>query len=112
MVVVVAPDARGDGVVGATSAQKHWHIFSYDIRDQKRWRRVYRTLNGYGERLQYSVFRCNLTNTQMEAVRHELEMILDDADDLLIIRLAPRSKVFERAGKQVWEDTPPPFDVF
>lgn len=92
-------------------SDKHWHIFSYDIRDAKRWRRVYKIMNGYGERLQYSVFRCHLTKTQMEAMRHELERVMADEDDLLIIRLAPKSKVIERAGKKMWDEPLPTFEV-
>ena len=33
-------------------SQRHWYLFSYDIRDPKRWRRVHKIVNGYGKRLQ------------------------------------------------------------
>jgi hypothetical protein len=41
-------------IVGA----RHWYLVSYDIRDPKRWREAYRELQGRGERIQYSFFRC------------------------------------------------------
>ncbi len=90
---------------------RHWYIFSYDIRDPKRWRLVYKIVNGYGERLQYSLFRCHLTRTQMEQARHELEKVLGEEDDLLVIRLSPRSQVIERTNGKQWADPPPRFDI-
>lgn len=49
-------------------AEKRWYLVSYDIRDQVRWRRAYKTLKGTGERIQYSLFRCRLSMTEMEAL--------------------------------------------
>ena len=37
-----------------------WWLVSYDVRDSNRLRKVAKKLEGYGERLQYSVFRCRL----------------------------------------------------
>ena len=65
---------------------EHLYIVSYDIADPKRWRRVFRTMKGYGEWLQLSVFQCRLSRR-----RHaELVTLLDDAihheqDHILII---------------------------
>ena len=70
-------------------SDRHWYLFSYDIRDPKRWRKVHKIVNGYGERLQYSLFRCHLTAVQMEHARHQLEQKMAEEDDLLIIRLSP-----------------------
>ena len=92
-------------------SERHWYIFSYDIRDPKRWRRVYKVVNGYGERLQYSLFRCHLTQTQMEQARHALEKAMAEEDDLLVIRLSPRCKIIERAKGTTWMSRPPRFDV-
>ncbi|EMN95623.1 CRISPR-associated endoribonuclease Cas2-like protein, partial [Leptospira interrogans serovar Medanensis str. UT053] len=36
---------------------KHWRLVSYDIREPKRLRRVAKIMEGFGERIQYSVFR-------------------------------------------------------
>ena len=92
-------------------SDRHWYLFSYDIREPKRWRQVYKIVNGYGERLQYSLFRCYLTPTQMEQARHRLEMKIADEDDLLIIRLSPRCKIIGRTASQTWVEPPPRFDV-
>lgn len=92
-------------------SERNWYIFSYDIRDPKRWRRVYKIVNGYGQRLQYSLFRCYLTPTQMERARHELEKVVADEDDLIVIRLSPRCKIIERAEGKAWTEPPPRFDI-
>jgi CRISPR-associated protein Cas2 len=68
--------------------QKHWYLICYDIRCPKRWRKAYKLLNGYGERLQYSIFRCWLSQRSREKLRWELEKVLEAEDDLLLIRLS------------------------
>jgi len=35
---------------------QHLYIVTYDISDQRRWRKVFNLLKGYGEWLQLSVF--------------------------------------------------------
>ena len=37
------------------------YVVAYDIADQKRWRRVFKAMHGYGEWLQLSVFQCRLS---------------------------------------------------
>lgn len=54
--------------------EEHLYVVTYDISDQKRWRRVFNVMNGYGEWLQLSVFQCRL-NRQRHA---ELVALLDD----------------------------------
>lgn len=67
--------------------QRNWYLICYDIRCPKRWRRAYKVLEGYGERLQYSMFRCWLSARLREKLRWELETILAEEDSLLLIRL-------------------------
>ncbi|MDY7014378.1 MAG: CRISPR-associated endonuclease Cas2 [Cyanobacteriota bacterium] len=61
--------------------QKHWYLVCYDIRSPKRWRKAYKLLEGYGNRLQYSIFRCWLSQRGREKLRWELEKILTAEDD-------------------------------
>jgi CRISPR-associated protein Cas2 len=95
-------------------AEKHWYLVCYDIRDPKRWRKVYKKLKGRGERLQYSIFRLNLGKTQMEALRCDIEKILDEIDDLLIIRLCHgcAHRVIDSREENDWQEPPPTFEVF
>lgn len=67
---------------------KSWYLVCYDIRCPKRWRKAYKLLEGYGERIQYSIFRCWLSQREREKLRWKLEKVLTAEDDLLLIRLS------------------------
>lgn len=47
-------------------------VVSYDISDDKRRRKVAEIMEGYGYRVQYSVFECNLSKNQMAAMKQAL----------------------------------------
>ena len=66
---------------------QHWHLLAYDVRDDRRLRRTAKILEGYGERLQYSVFRCRLSDRQLERLRWKLSRELQPEDSLLIVPL-------------------------
>jgi CRISPR-associated endoribonuclease Cas2 len=89
-------------------SEKRWYLVSYDIRSAKRWRAVHKKLAGRGECLQYSLFRCRLTETEKEALRWELEKFLDADDDMMFVHLCEEcaSRTIQR-GRRVREWTPP-----
>ncbi|MBA3699432.1 MAG: CRISPR-associated endonuclease Cas2 [Planctomycetes bacterium] len=66
-------------------ADAHWHLLSYDVRDDTRRRRAARILEGHGERVQYSVFRVHGTPRQLMRVQWELARVLQKEDSLLVI---------------------------
>ena len=64
------------------------YLVSYDISDPKRLRRVARALEGYGVRLQYSVFECPLDDLRMPLLKAALQPILNhDEDQVLLVSL-------------------------
>ncbi len=67
-----------------------WWLICYDVHDPERLRKTAKHLEGYGERMQYSVFRCWLTPTQMQKLRWELTEMLAPEDEVLLIPLCPR----------------------
>ncbi|SRR5579883_218311 len=69
---------------------KNFYMICYDIRDPKRWRKAFQILKGYGESLQYSIFRCRLNQREREKLRWELEKILVEEDSLLIVGVCDR----------------------
>ena len=64
---------------------KHSYVICYDITEPRVWRKVYTLLHGYGRPLQYSIFRCRLTDRQAEKLRWELEKLVTSEDRLLLI---------------------------
>lgn len=55
---------------------------TYDIGDDKRRNRVFKTLKRYGLAVQYSVFECWLTDRQVEEMREELARIVGEDDSI------------------------------
>ncbi len=76
---------------------------SYDVRAPKRLRQTAKHLEGYGVRLQYSLFRCHLSNREVERLRWELAKILAPEDSILIIGLCAScaARVRGRNNKKV-----------
>lgn len=69
------------------------YIVSYDISDPKRLRRVAKTLESYGTRLQYSVFECPLDGLRLEKLKGDLWGIIHhETDQILFVSLGPASK--------------------
>ena len=64
-----------------------WWLVCYDVHDPKRLRKTAKHMEGYGERMQYSVFRCWMTPRQMQQLRWELTELLATEDDVLLIPL-------------------------
>jgi CRISPR-associated protein Cas2 len=65
----------------------HWWLICYDVHDPERLRKTAKHLEGYGERMQYSVFRCWLTRLEKERLRWELTELLTPDDEVLVIPL-------------------------
>ncbi|MGB0722798.1 MAG: CRISPR-associated endonuclease Cas2 [Gammaproteobacteria bacterium] len=73
------------------------YIVTYDISDQKRWRAVFKLMNGYGEWLQLSVFQCRLSRKRhAELIATMDEIINHTHDHVLVMDLGPAQKVEPR----------------
>jgi len=84
---------------------RRFYLVAYDICEPGRLRKVFRTMRGFGEHLQLSVFQCDLTaraRVEMQAVLEEI--IHHDEDKVLIIDLGPSEagpvKGVETLGRQ------------
>ncbi len=65
-------------------------LVSYDITEDKPRNRVYELMCGYGERLQYSVFRCALDAAALAELENRLRSIVNHAvDQVLFFDLGP-----------------------
>ncbi|MEM1296638.1 MAG: CRISPR-associated endonuclease Cas2 [Verrucomicrobiota bacterium] len=61
------------------------YIVSYDIADPKRLRRVAKICEGFGSRLQYSVFECPLDDLRLERLKAQLGSVLREQEDQVLI---------------------------
>lgn len=72
----------------------HLYVLAYDISDPRRWRRVYRLLQGYGAWLQLSVFQCRLDRRRLVELQGELERLVKrEEDHVLVLDLGPAEGV-------------------
>ena len=78
----------------------------YDIADAKRWRQIFKTMHGYGDWVQLSVFQCRLTRVRHAELVSDLDnLIHHDGDHVLIIDVGSADKVEPRVvslGKRTY----------
>lgn len=75
-------------------ADERLYIVTYDIADQRRWRRVFKIMKGYGLWLQLSVFQCRLTARRRADLSARLEKEIHHKEDhVLIVDVGPAEKV-------------------
>lgn len=82
-------------------------VVSYDIPSNRRRHKVMKTLEGFGTRVQYSVFECNLKPREIEDLRRKIKKLTASGDSIRfyfisaddvkrIMRLGDARKVDER----------------
>lgn len=64
---------------------EHLYIVVYDIADPKRWRRVFRQMQGYGEWVQLSVFQCRLSRRRHAELVASLDDLIDHGADHVVL---------------------------
>jgi CRISPR-associated protein Cas2 len=66
------------------------HLIAYDIVEPKRWRHIYKAMCGHGDRVQYSVFRCELSAMELQRLKSQVWPILNlEEDRIMIVDLGP-----------------------
>jgi CRISPR-associated protein Cas2 len=77
--------------------EERLYIVTYDISNDRRWRRVFRLMHGYGRWLQLSVFQCRLSAYRRAEMARRLEQVIHSRDDhVLILDLGTADKVDPR----------------
>lgn len=83
------------------------YIVTYDIGDPKRWRAVFKLMNGYGAWVQLSVFQCRLSPRRQAEMIATLDQIIHDAEDhVLVIDIGQAERVEPKVvslGKRSFE---------
>ena len=88
---------------------RNTYLVTYDIRDDKRLRKVFKAMRDFGDHLQYSVFECQFTPTDLAKCRHALGDIINHTNDqVLFIDLGPT----EGRGDRVITSLGQPYSPF
>ena len=61
------------------------YLLAYDIRDQQRLYRVARCAEAFGDRIQYSVFVCDLSDTELVYLKTSLQPLIDSTEDSIML---------------------------
>lgn len=93
-------------------------LVTYDVNTmtkegRKRLRKVAKICEGYGQRVQWSVFECSLTNAQFERMRLRLLRVIDEEEDSLRIyrMLGGRDEVVQSYGRDHYVDFDEPLII-
>lgn len=65
--------------------ERRRYVVAYDIREPRRLRAVYEEMLGWGRRLQYSVYVCDLTRGELLRMRRRLLELIDTRADSVVI---------------------------
>lgn len=75
-------------------AEEHVYIVTYDIADARRWRAVFRLMNGFGEWMQLSVFQCRLTRSRLIDLQAKLTAAIHTGEDhVMLVDIGPADSV-------------------
>jgi CRISPR-associated protein Cas2 len=66
------------------------YLVCYDVADDKRLRKTYKKMCGFGEPMQYSIFRCELSPVERQLMKEALWTILNwEHDRVMLVDLGP-----------------------
>ncbi len=65
-------------------------LVAYDVSDDKRLRRLYQRMLGFGDPLQYSVFSCDLSRAERFEMLGVIRRVINEKEDrVMIVDLGP-----------------------
>lgn len=76
---------------------EHLYIVAYDITDPKRWRKVFKLMNGYGAWVQLSVFQTRMNKRRQAELVARIDKVIDHrADHVVLVDLGIADNVEPR----------------
>ncbi len=63
---------------------RNTYLVCYDISNDLRLRRVHKTMVGFGDRLQYSVFECKFSPADLARCKHALGKVIHHREDQVL----------------------------
>jgi CRISPR-associated protein Cas2 len=90
----------------AIKTMKIRYLVCYDIANPKRLQKVHKKMKGYGEAMQYSVFCCDLTNSEKTILWGELHTIINHREDQIMFvnlgnSMSQRAENLETLGRAI-----------
>ncbi len=88
------------------------YMVAYDVSDAKRLRKTYRTMHGFGDPVQYSLFVCDLSATEKQLMVERLSQLLNLSEDRVLIADlgetgSARASAIDVIGRQLEVDKDP-----
>ena len=88
------------------------YLVSYDITADKPRARVFKTLMGEGDHVQYSVFLCELTDRELIVLKSKLDATIHQREDqVLFVDLGPAHRPTDRILTTLGRAYAPPVRV-
>ena len=79
------------------AGDEHLYVVAYDIAAPRRWRKVFRIMQGYGEWVQLSIFQCRLTRRRQIELKLALDEVINHAEDhVIVLDLGPAAAIRPR----------------
>ena len=86
-------------------------IISFDITDNKARRRVTKVLEGYGDRIQYSIFECLVSRAQLRKIQTKLNQLISDDDKVLYYPICGKDILLRYADGSATVNWPAPLFI-
>lgn len=83
-------------------------VVAYDVSEDKRRTRIHKILKSYGQWMQFSLFECNLTDTQYAKLRSRLSKLIKPHEDSIrfySLCACCKPKIERIGGEQVRDET-------
>jgi CRISPR-associated protein Cas2 len=83
-------------------------VITYDIPEDKRRTKIHKILKSYGQWMQFSVFECNLTDTEFARLRSRLNKLIRPEQDSIrfyFLCACCQNKVERIGGEEVRDDS-------
>jgi CRISPR-associated protein Cas2 len=86
---------------------EHLYLVTYDISNDRRWRRVFKLMKAYGQWVQLSVFQCRMSDRRRAELIQMLDGIIHHGEDhALVMDLGPADQVVPRVTSLGKDFTP------
>lgn len=85
------------------------YLVCYDVRDDKRLRKIHRLMKAYGEAWQYSVFYCTLKAIDRVRLENGLRELMNQKEDqVLIVDLGANEEAARESSTFIGAGVPKP----